>query len=300
MSFTSQVKNEVSKLITEDTERITELSAIIRNIGHIGKNITIITENASVARRIFTLLKETYSIIPKITVRKGCNFKKTYIYILEVLEKVDLIINDMSLGNIPKKYIYDDVDLKRAYIRGIFISCGSINDPKKSRYHLEFIVNDKEYAKFVSTLLNDFDLNSKVIKRETKYMIYVKEAEKIGDFLRIINSINAVFYYEDIRIYRDHKNMTNRLNNCEQANVEKIITTANKQINDINKIKQIGGLDLLDDKIKQVAIYREKYPEASLVELSEIISIETGLLISKSGLYHRLNKISDLAKKIKN
>ena len=94
----------------------------------------------------------------------------------------------------------------RAYLRGLFIISGSINDPKKSRYHLEFLFNNEEYAKFIVKNLNEFYLNSKYIKRDNKFMVYIKEAEKIGDFLRIINAPNAVMYYEDIRIYRDHKN----------------------------------------------------------------------------------------------
>ena len=130
-------------------------------------------------------------------------------------------------------------------------------------------------------------------------MIYVKEAEKIGDFLRMMHAINALFYYEDIRIYRDHKNMTNRLNNCEQANVDKIIETANNQLKDIELIESEGGLDLLSDKDQVAAIYRKKYREASLLELSEIISLETDSKITKSGLYHRFNRIKDLANKIR-
>ena len=114
-----------------------------------------------------------------------------------------------------------------------------------------------------------------------------------------MQAIQAVFYYEDIRIYRDHKNMTNRLNNCEQANVDKIIETANKQIKDIEKIKENDLLDVLDDKTKETITYRLKYPETSLLELSEIISLETGNKITKSGLYHRFNKIKELAEKIK-
>ena len=130
-------------------------------------------------------------------------------------------------------------------------------------------------------------------------MSYVKEAEKIGDFLRIINATQALFYFEDIRIYRDHKNMTNRLNNCEQANVDKMIQSAAEEVKAIELVESIGGLDLLDDKVKEVAIYRKKYPEVSLQELSEIISLETEREITKSGLYHRMKKIKDLAKRIK-
>ncbi len=300
MSFTGIVKSEISKLETIEAENISELSAIIKNIGIITDYIKITTENASVARRIFKLLKETFFISPKIIVRKGYNFNKNYIYILEIHHSVKKIVDELEINcNIPKKYMYSDDSLTRAYLRGVFLSCGSINDPKKSRYHLEFIVDNEGYAEFISNLLNHYHFNSKVIRRETKYMIYMKEAEKIGDFLRYMQAIQAVFYYEDIRIYRDHKNMTNRLNNCEQANVDKIIETANKQIKDIEKIKENDLLDVLDDKTKETITYRLKYPETSLLELSEIISLETGNKITKSGLYHRFNKIKELAEKIK-
>lgn len=306
MSFTSIVKNEISKLESNEMEYIAELSAIFRNIGVINNSIKITTENASVARRIFNLVKDIYQINANVIVRKGYNFSKGYYYILEISKQVDTVLTDLSIENnndklsVPKDYIADDMETKRAYLRGLFMAVGSINDPKKSRYHLEFLVDDKEYAQFISELLNEFFLNSKILMRDNKYMIYVKEAEKISDFLRIINASSAVLYFEDIRIYRDHKNMTNRLNNCEQANVDKIIVTATNQVDDIEVIKSIGGFDLLDDKIKIVAIYRLKYPDASLSELSDIISLETGNKITKSGLYHRFKKITMLANKIRN
>lgn len=301
MSFTSEVKNEVSKLDSMALENITELSAICRNIGNINKDsLKITTENASVARRIFNLMKETYQVTCKTTVRRGYNFTKNYIYILEIHSKLKEIVEDLNLkNNIPEEYIYADESLKRAYIRGIFLSCGSINDPKKSRYHLEFLVDNLEYANFISDLLNEFYLNSKVIRRQNKYMIYMKEAEKIGDFLRILETKNALFYYEDMRIYRDHKNMTNRLNNCEQANVDKMISTATAQVNDILFLKEKCAFELLDEKVREVAEYRLKYKEASLLELSEIISLETEHKITKSGVYHRIDKIKQLASKIR-
>lgn len=300
MSFTSDIKNEISKLNSDRTEMIAELSVILRNSATIEDNIKITTENASVARYVFATIKKMYDITCRITVRRGYNYMKNYVYILEIMKKVDNIVNELSLDtNIPRSYIIDDDISKRAYLRGLFISCGSINDPKKSRYHLEFFVNDEDYALFISNLLNEYYLKSKILKRENKYMIYIKEAEKIGDFLRMINAINALFYFEDIRIYRDHKNMTNRLNNCEQANVDKIIETATNQVNDINVIIAAGGLELLSEKEQIVATYRLKYPETSLVELSEIISLETGTKLTKSGLHHRLKKIKDLAIKIR-
>ena len=149
-------------------------------------------------------------------------------------------------------------------------------------------------------MLNSYYLNSKVIKRDNRYMIYIKEAEKIGDFLRMISAINALLYYEDIRIYRDHKNMTNRINNCEQANVDKTIQSAKNQIDDINYIIKKDAYELLDEKVKDAADYRLKYPEESLTELSCIMTMETGTSITKSGLHHRFNKIKLLAERLKN
>ena len=300
MSFTSIVKNELSKFELDEIEKITELSSLIKNTNISDTNIKIITENASVARCIFKFIRELFNINAKITVRRGYNFNKKYIYILEINKKEQEIKNKLSLiKELPERYIYEEDELKRIYLRGVFLGSGSINDPKKSRYHLEFTLQTKEYADFICKLLNEYRLNSKVIKRENKYMVYIKEAEKISDFLRIIKAINAVFYYEDIRIYRDHKNMTNRLNNCEQANVDKIIETANNQLKDIKIIEENDALNLLDDKTKETINYRKKYPEVSLTELSEIITMETGNKITKSGIYHRINKIKNLAQKIR-
>ncbi len=300
MSFTAQVKNEISKLEVSEIESISELSALIRNSGSISDNIKITTENASVARRVFVFVKNIFGYTPRITVRRGYNFTKNYVYILEINKKFDSIKKELSLDTeLPKDFILDDEELKRSYLRGLFLSSGSVNDPKTSRYHLEFFIEGKEYSNFIKELLNSFRLNAKVIKRDNKYMVYIKEAEKISDFLRLINAMNALFYFEDIRIYRDHKNMTNRLNNCEQANVDRIIETANNQLNDIQLIEETNSLELLDDKVREVLIYRKKYPEVSLSELAEIIAMETEHPITKSGIYHRIKKITNLANKIR-
>jgi len=295
MSFTSIVKNEASKALSNEKENIAELSAIISN-GKISNNrVSIVIENASVARRIFNLFKDLFGVSIDITARNSLGKQKKYLYILEMDINNDistkLCINDKNL-------FIDNDDTIRAYLRGVFLMTGSINDPKTSRYHLEFVVDNKKYAEFVSKLLNIYHLNSKVLKRENKYMVYVKEAERIGDFLRIIKASNAILYFEDIRIYRDHKNMTNRLNNCEQANIDRIIETSNEQIKDIELIME-AGLDLLNEKEQIVATYRLKYRDASLSELSEIITHETGKDITKSGLYHRFKKIKVLADRIK-
>ena len=304
MSFTANIKEEVTRLEGNVLEYLAELSCIIRNNATIKEEIIITVENNAVARRIFKLIKSIYDVTPVITVRKRYNFNTNLSYILKIKQKKELILKDLSIiidgvyQNIPKSYLINDEECLRAYLRGLFISTGSINDPKTSRYHLEFIVDNKEYALFLVELLNRFRLNSKMISREKNYMVYIKEAEKISDFLRIINAYQAVMYIEDIRIYRDHKNMTNRLNNCEQANIDKIFLTAAKQLKDIEKLKEYDLLDVLDEKLKEVVEYRQKYPESSLQELSEIMSNELGYSISKSGLNHRFRKIKEMIKRI--
>ena len=300
MSFTGTVKDEVSKLDISNTVKLSELAGIICSFPYNDKKITLHTENNSVARRIFMLFKDLYNIYPKITVRKGYNYSKKLIYILEIKQSISGVLKSLGLDKKGiQTFIIDDDELARAFLRGIFMMCGSINDPKTSRYHLEFNLENEAKAKFVSDLLNNYNLNSKVLHRSSKYMVYIKEAEKIGDFLRMINASNAVLYYEDIRIYRDHKNMTNRLNNCEQANVDRLIETAQNQVKDIELIEKECGLDLLDEKEQIAAKYRLKYKEVSLSELAEIISLETEHKITKSGIYHRFHKIKLFAEKLR-
>ena len=305
MSFTSTVKEEVTRLDTTRLEDISELSAIFRISANINNNIILSLENNAVARRCFKLIKNIYNITPSITVRNK-KLGKGFTYILTINNDPKELLEDLSIldGNkylsVPKEYIVSDEDSLRAYLRGVFLVSGSVNDPKTSRYHLEFVLDTKEYSEFINKLLNSYNLNSRIIKRERNYTVYIKEAEKIADFLRIIKSFNAVMYFEDIRIYRDHKNMTNRLNNCEQANMDKVFMTSNSQIKDIQLLETNGLLDILDEKLKEVINYRLQYPESSLQELSDIITIKTGNKITKSGLNHRLRKIKEIANRLKN
>ena len=305
MSFTSTVKDEVTRIETSKLENISELSAIVRVAASLNDSINIIVENNAVARRTFKLVKSIYGISPSVTVRNK-KLGKGFTYILnvqnsnkEILEDLSILDNNKYLST-PKEYLISDEEQLRAYLRGVFLVSGSVNDPKTSRYHLEFVLDTKEYSEFISNLLNSYELNSKVIKREKNYTVYIKEAEKISDFLRIIKAFSAVMYFEDIRIYRDHKNMTNRLNNCEQANTDKIFMTANKQIKDIERLYELDVVDMLDEKLKEVIEYRMKYKESSLGELADIISLETSTEISKSGLNHRFRKIREILEKIEN
>lgn len=307
MSFSVKVKSEILRLQSERTEKISLLSSYIRNNAVITeKSILINTENMEISKNIFELFKELYNIFPIITVRKSFNFKKSMSYLLKIDSHLSLILKDLSLINedgyfinIPREYIYTEDDDKMSYLRGVFLATGSINDPKTSRYHLEFLIDDYDYSLFVCELLDYFNLNSKLIERNNGFMIYIKEAEKISDFLRIMKAYNAVLYFEDIKAYREHKNLVNRLNNCEQANVEKTINSALNQVSDIELIENKIGIDALDEKLQTVCVYRKKYKEASLSELSNIISMETNTKVTKSGLNHRMRKIKEIANNLR-
>lgn len=308
MTFSGKIKEEVSKLDVDKIELVSELSGIFCTNADIKLySIRVQTENLNAANRIFNIVKDVYDVTSNITVKKNYNFKKNEIYIIEIKKNVPEIIKDIGLigetgfviDEVPKEEIVADDNLKSAFIRGSFLISGSVNDPKTSRYHLEIISNNVKHAEFLRDLINSFNLNSKVLRRKKGYMVYIKESEKISDFLKMIKAYNGVMYFEDIRIYREKVNMNNRINNCEQANVEKSLASSNKQISDINYIKEKDAYELLDDKVRLVAEYRVKYPDSSLIELSEIISVETNNKITKSCVNHRLRKIKDLADKLR-
>ena len=307
MSYTVKIKEEISKLEGSKSETIAELSAYIRNNGNITRDkITMTTENKVTVDKVTNILKDLYLVNSKVEVIDNVNFSKKDLYQITVSDKVEEILKDLGIWDNKTKYKYNETvpdyivggnEEIRGYLRGVFLSVGSVNDPKASRYHMELLVNDPNEAVFVQKLLNIFDLNAKILNRDKGYMIYIKEAEKISDFLKILGATKAVLYFEDVRIYRDQKNKTNRLNNCEQANIDKIIQTAEEQLRQIEIIEENDGVTLLDDRVKVALEYRKKYPEASLKELAEIISLETNNSITKSGLNHRLRKIKELAER---
>ena len=304
MSFTGNIKNEITNIEYSDSEYMAELSAIL-NIGAkiYDDRFELYTESASVARRIYKLIKDIYHVEIEMDSSGINSLRGNKLIQLTIIDKVEFILDDLCIYKngervyMPDDYLVDNEIDKKAYLRGVFMMCGSINDPKTSRYHAEFVISSEDTANFINNLLNEMFFKSKVIKRDKNYMVYIKESEKISDFIRMLNATNALFYYEDIRIYRDHKNMTNRLNNCEQANVDKTVSASNEQLQMIDKLKEMYDFDLLDEKIRIICIYKEKYPETSMAELAEIISSETEKTITKSCINHRFRKIKEMIEK---
>lgn len=304
MTYTTRIKEEIVKKDINNSEKICELSGFIRFAAVIKDNISITLENASITRRIYKHIKEIFNIQPRIIIRNQKRFRVKQIYILEINEKVEYILNFLNVTEnkkkiLPTEYFLTNKEEKIAYLQGIFLASGTINDPASSGYHLEIVTDMNREAIYITNLFKDIGIKAKHIKRNSKYMIYIKNAEVISEIIRMFKATTSYFYFEDIRIYRDHKNMVNRLNNCEIANQEKTINTGLKQLEDIKYLKENDLYSLLEDTTKIVLDYREKYPETSLKELADIISLETDYTIGKSGVNHHFIKVRNLIKKHK-
>ena len=309
VSFSREVKEEVVFNDFDICCSKAMLSAIIKINGTLSLNqqgltLTIRTENAKIASKIHKMLKEIYEPSIEFLVSRKMKLKKNNVYILRVT-KAREILDDLSLmsglgfGDRPNASILKKDCCKRAYLAGAFLSSGSVNNPDTSNYHLELSVNEVEYANFILELMNGFELHAKIIKRRSKYIVYLKSSEKIGDFLRAIGASQSVMHFESTRIDRNMSNTVNRWNNCDIANEMKTMASANKQVEDIHVVAMFLGLEMLDEKTRNIAEVRLKYPELSLLELTSVYYEETGQTISKSGLHHRLKKISEEASRLR-
>lgn len=312
MSFSLKVKNEVCRTseISKD-EVAAQLSAIMKASGTLGfgfnRAVTfkIVTENPSIARWVFRVLKDYFEIHSKLLVKKSNSLKKNNIYMVLIPEDADVRGLLQYLGIIEKddyfninygvpKEILKDEECKRAYIRGAFLGGGSISNPEKT-YHLEFVTHDEDYANELSKLINSYKLNSKVIQRKNSFVIYVKEGEQIVDLLNIIGAHNALLELENIRIMKEMRNNVNRIVNCETANLSKTVNAAVRQVESINLIQSEIGLDRLPKNLKEVARLRLAYPDESLKELGAMLNPPVG----KSGVNHRLRRIEKIADELR-
>lgn len=314
MSFSQKTKNELSKLPIEDSCcSLAELSALVRMCGTIqitGSekiNLKFSTENASIARRIFSILKKSYDADIEVMVRRNRQLKKNNNYLIvigdkEVSKKILLDVGfieekDMNVFS-PNYRIEKDIIRKRccrrSYIRGSFLGGGSISNPEKT-YHLEMVTNNRDHAEDLSEIINSFDLNSKIVLRKDNYIVYLKEGEHIVDMLNIMGAHQALLKLEDVRVLKDVRNNINRLVNCETANLSKTISASLRQINDIRFIEANMGLNKLPKNLREVANLRLDNPDASLKELGMMLPSPVG----KSGINHRFRRIGEVAEELR-
>lgn len=308
MSFASEMKNELTRIEVDPLNAKAELSALIRMNGALSLSnqqfvINVQTENAATARRIYSLIKRVFNVEVEILVRKKMKLKKNNIYICrtkmmarEILDELGILKNGVFTYDINQEMIKDD-EMRRSYLRGAFLAGGSVNNPETSSYHLEIFSQYESHAEGLTKLMNSYDLNAKHLERKKGSITYLKEAERISDFLSLIGGYQALLKFEDVRIVRDMRNSVNRLVNCETANLNKTVSAAMKQVESIKLIDQEIGIENLPDRLREIAKIRVENQEISLKELGEMVS--TGP-ISKSGVNHRLRKLNELADKIRN
>jgi cell division protein WhiA len=308
MSFASETKKELTTLEVKDCCGKAELCALIRMNGSLSFSnrklvVDIQTENAAIARRIYTLLKKSYEVQIELLVRKKMKLKKNNVYIVRLPSSGQNILTDLKILGEGFEILHkispeitEKKCCKRAYLRGAFLAGGSVNNPETSSYHLEIFSLYKEHNDALCALVNEFDLSAKTLERKKGYITYLKEAEKIADFLGIVGGHSALLRFEDVRIIRDMRNSVNRLVNCETANLNKTIGASLRQVENIRYIDKTVGLGFLPDKLREIAELRVAYQEVTLKELGEMVS---GGSISKSGINHRLRKIDDIADKLR-
>ena len=306
MSFSSDVKNEAAQIELVKNEGRAELSALIQmcsslSLSNRGMTIKVQVENAAVARTVCRLVKDRYNAEISLSVKRRMNLKKNLIYGIRIMTGAPVILTDLGLYSsrglleVPLHKIVSNDSQARAYLCGAFLAGGSINPPEKTNYHLEITANNDKQAELLQELLERFDIHAKTIERRGKQIVYVKAAEKIADFLRIIGANEAVLKFENIRISRDFTNSLTRLNNCDVANEVKTQNAAKNQLEDIHVLQSTYGLDRLDEKLQDVAKLRLQYPEASLNELCAAYEEMTGISVSKSGMKHRFVRLHELA-----
>lgn len=304
-SFASMVKKELTQLEVHPEHAKAELSALIRMNGSLTLMahrfvLNIQTENPAIARRIYSLIRQVYRHDANLVVHRKMKLKKNYQYIVRLTEGVNDILSDLSIldpttmaisTTVPAT-VLEEPQRMRSYLRGAFLAGGSVNNPETSRYHLEIYSLYADHNVGILKMMNHFNLNARTVERRSGYIVYLKEAEKIADFLQVIGATNAMLKFEDVRIVRDMRNSVNRLVNCETANMNKTIDAAQKQIENINYLKDHVGLDNLPTKLREIAVLRLAHPDVSLQELGAMVP---GGTISKSGVNHRLRKLNQIA-----
>jgi len=311
MSFSAQVKNELCGRFGDRHCSIAEIAAIINTCGEIYHDgsvscVSIQTENPGVAKKYFTLVKKTFNINCEVSIRSSKYLKKSRQYCLSVRDARNAgrllhaagFIDKQNKLTVAKKILNEMVVKSdcclRAYIRGSFISGGSLNNPEKT-YHMEFVNGDRILCLELLRIINSFGLNAKLIERKGHYVAYVKEGENIVDLLNVMGAYQSLMKLENIRIVKDMRNSVNRMVNCETANINKTVSASVKQARDIQYISDNVGLGYLSPQLEDVARLRIQYPEASLNEIGRMLTPQVG----KSGVNHRLRRITRIAEDLR-
>ena len=313
MSFSSSVKDELSRQMPGARHcQIAETAAILSLCGRVKISasdhfwIEIHTENVAVARKYFTLLKKTFNIRTDVSIRSGINPGRSRTYIvavreheeaLKVLQAVKLINSQGEIGenlSLIRNVVLQNACCRRAFIRGAFLAAGSISAPEKF-YHFEIVCPTEPKAEQLKNIIATFDIEAKIVPRKKYYVVYIKDGSQIVDILNVMEAPVSLMELENIRIVKEMRGSVNRQVNCETANINKTVSAAVKQIEDIRFIQSVAGLSGLPESLQEMARIRLERPEATLKELGEALEPPVG----KSGVNHRLRKLSLVAEELR-
>ena len=312
MSFSGDAKEELSRQVSTARHcQVAETAAIISMCGAVcidlrGRySLKIHTENLAVARKYFTLLQKTFNIRTDISIRmnrakgsvsyyvivKGHGDAIRILQAVKLIDKQQEVFEELSL---VRNLVVQQSCCKRAFLRGAFLAAGSMSDPRKA-YHFEIVCETGSKAEQIQKIMQSFDLDAKIVVRKKSYVVYLKEGSQIVDALNVMEAHIALMDLENIRILKDMRNTVNRKVNCETANINKTVSAAVKQMEDIRFIRESEGLEQLPDGLRDMALVRLEYPEATLKELGGLLTPSVG----KSGVNHRLRKLSEMAEELR-
>lgn len=313
MSFAAETKNELARIEpAKKCCQLAEIAGFLRVSGSLrlaggGKfKIVITTENPAVARHYKKLIKEYFQIDTALEVGDSQGPKKGHVYMLTIGPEMrsEQILRETGILMVREgnNYISDGIFdglirtkcCKKSYLRGIFMGAGTVNDPSNS-YHLEFVCASKTLANDLRRMINSFvDLSAKVVQRKDSYIVYMKNSQYISDTLAIMGASSQVFAFEDVKIKKGLVNDAVRITNCDNANTDRALDAAQRQLAAIRKIETEKGIDWLPEKLAHVARLRLAHPEATLIQLAEMMDPP----MKKSGINNRFRKIEELAEKL--
>lgn len=310
VSFTQKVKEELCSIPFSDEHLRAFLAAFIKVNGHLtfsgGKSkIVCKTENAKIAKFIYKSIDTIYGITPRFSYSKEMNFKKRVTYSV-IIDEGEYIIGDLEIsfleGKIAKNIVCND-DMISGYVSGAFLASGSVNSPKNSNYHLEISLNDESYAKWFAKLFYKYkgtEFTPKIVKRRNNFVVYIKKAQQVADFLSMIGCVDKTLEFENIRIDREFSSIGNRLQNLDSANYEKTTAASKKQVEDIKIIDKVLGIENVQNpKQKALMKLRLEHDDFTLFELAQEMSKILGEEISKSNINHLFRAIHNMSEKYK-
>lgn len=312
MSFSRDTKNELAH-ITPDKNccMLAEIAGFVRVCGTIklaggGRfKVVLATDNNAIARHYKTLIKSYFNVDASLEIgqSQALNKKKLYYITLGPEDLSEQILRETGILMLRggMNYISDGIYeglirtkcCRKAYLRGLFLGAGTMGNPEKG-YQFEIVCDTEVLAGDVKRLLNSFvDIHARVSRRKQQFVVYVKSAGQILDLLAILGAHSQYFALENVRMKKELVNQANRIQNCDQANIDKILAASEKQISEIQRLKESSAWRMMPEKLREMALLRLENPEASLVELGAMLDPP----LSKAGVNNRLARISELAKK---